>query len=512
MKRVMNFLKSPGILWMLAVCFVFCNNNGAKAQTYYSQSGGTVSQTGKTYTEAGNDTSGVYVTDAGVYTLANSTVSTTGVSTSSDSSSQYGLNAVVLANLGSSITISGSLISGTGTGANAAYATGAGSIINLTDDTLSTKTGYSHGVDVTYTGTVKLKNVVITTLGNNSSGMATDFGGGTVTDSGGTVTVSGVQSAGIYSTGLITAVNAAIKSNGDDGGVTDAGGTITITNTTLTGAIHSIMVHNTTPVTTPAEITVIGGAMIATGGDCFHITGAPATLTLKAGATVSPSTGNIIYVDSASTATFIADGETVTGNIYTDSFSATVYGSLSSTLENSTVLTGTITRSSLTIDATSEWKLNGTSYIETLTDATGVNTATLTVSNITGNGYNVYYHSGLSGNSWLDGKTYSLTGGGCLLPVGATCTNTGVNEVAQGLRDIKIYPNPANDGLNISFGTPQESTIIKVMGIDGKIWSTCTITTGATETSINIRDLADGLYILVVESGNGKQIMKFTKD
>ena len=45
---------------------------------------------------------------------------------------------------------------------------------------------------------VILNNVNITTTGANSSAIATDFGGGTVTVTGGIVSTSATHSAGIY--------------------------------------------------------------------------------------------------------------------------------------------------------------------------------------------------------------------------------------------------------------------------------------------------------------------------
>jgi hypothetical protein len=36
---------------------------------------------------------------------------------------------------------------------------------------------------------------------------------------------------------------------------------------------------------------------------------------------------------------------------------------------------------------------------------------------ITGNGHTVYYDATQAANSWLEGKTYNLTGGGTLTPM-----------------------------------------------------------------------------------------------
>lgn len=56
----------------------------------------------------------------------------------------------------------------------------------------------------------------------------------------------------------------------------------------------------------------------------------------------------------------------------------------------------------------------GDSSLTTLSDAAGISGSTIT--NIVGNGHTVTYQSSLSGNSSLGGKTYTLSGGGQLVP------------------------------------------------------------------------------------------------
>jgi hypothetical protein len=62
--------------------------------------------------------SAVKVTDGGVYTLTDSIVSTTGDTSSMDDSSFSGLNAAILAESGSKITLSNVKVTTTGSGAN----------------------------------------------------------------------------------------------------------------------------------------------------------------------------------------------------------------------------------------------------------------------------------------------------------------------------------------------------------------------------------------------------------
>lgn len=69
------------------------------------------------------------------------------------------------------------------------------------------------------------------------------------------------------------------------------------------------------------------------------------------------------------------------------------------------------TGAALTLDSTSWWTVTADS---TLTTLTGAVISGSTITNITGNGHTVYYDK--STNTALGGKTYTLAGGGQLVP------------------------------------------------------------------------------------------------
>jgi hypothetical protein len=73
------------------------------------------------------------------------------------------------------------------------------------------------------------------------------------------------------------------------------------------------------------------------------------------------------------------------------------------------------------------------------------------VTNIIGNGNNVYYDATLSGNSALAGKTYSLVSVGSLLPKGTS--DVAQLETGQPLACtlLQNYPNPFNPSTKIGF-------------------------------------------------------------
>jgi hypothetical protein len=67
---------------------------------------------------------------------------------------------------------------------------------------------------------------------------------------------------------------------------------------------------------------------------------------------------------------------------------------------------------SLSLDGSSRWTVTGTSYLTVLSDSAGISGSKIT--NIVGNGHSLYYTS--SANPSLDGRTYTLIGGGMLTP------------------------------------------------------------------------------------------------
>ncbi len=390
-----------------------------RAQTgAFTLNGGSASQTGQIYAGTAADQSAIYVINGGNLTLVSPTVTKTGGSSDVNKSSQYGLNAGVLANTAGVVSISGGSVTTDASGSNGLFASGAGSAIAMSNGTITTTGTASHGVDVTYGGAITLTNMTVTTSGDSASaGLSTDYGGGTVTFNGGTVTTAGSKSPTVYSTGVITVSNAKLNATGGPGGVIDGANAISIANSKLTCKLNGFKVFRSAPGSGTATITIDGGSIDVTAGDVFYVTtssgAATAVLTVKGGASLSASTGNIVNADTGSTVTFTADGETLAGNLIADSTSK-----VTGILQNKTRLTGMITRAALTIDSASSWNVTADSVLTSLTDSSAVSGSSVT--NITGNGHLVYYDKSLAANSYLGGLTFTLANGGYLLPVGST--------------------------------------------------------------------------------------------
>jgi len=386
----------------------------------------TATEENGTYLSDATDVSAVYVTNGGDLTLLDPTIETSGNTTSNDDSSFYGLNAAVLATANSTVTIVGGSITTGGTGANGAFPTGSGAAINLTNVTINATGDGGHGVMATSGGLLTLADVNITTSGANSAPLATDRGSGTVNVTGGTVSSSGRDSPGIYSTGLITVDGTNITATGSEAAVIEGSNTITLTNATLTGSQGSrdrgIMIYQSMSGDAemgPGTFSMTGGSYnwTSTTGPAFYVTNTNATINLT-GVNVTNGAAELLNASAGDWGTtgsnggdvlFTAENETLNGSLVSDGIS-----SITAVLQNGTALSGAIDTAALSLDETSIWNVTGDSVLSTLSDAGGISGTA--IANIIGNGHTVTYDAGLAGNRELGGLTYSLANGGSLVP------------------------------------------------------------------------------------------------
>ncbi len=498
------------------MCFILGLAVSAWSQTgLYTLNGGTGTQTSQTYAATAADQSSVLVLNSGKLTLTGCTLTKTGDASNVNNSSQYGLNAGVLVESSGTVTISGSTVATNASGGNGLFATGSGSSVSMSGGSINASGGGAHGVDATYGGAVSLTSVDVTTTGSNSSALATDFGGGTVTVTGGTIsassTVAGSHSAGIYSTGSISVSGANVSSLADCCGVIDGANSITLANTALSGVLEGFKLWKTAPASGTATVTITGGSVTVSAGDGFYITGsagnaANGTITLKSGVKVAASTGNLMNVDQSSTATFTADADTLTGNLITDNTS-----SLAATLKNNARLTGYIKTAALTMDGSSVWTLTAASYLTAFSDAAGISGTSIT--NIVGNGHSVHYDSSLTANRTLGGLVYSLVNGGVLTPgsVATGITESGATAPAAYLLRQNC-PNPFNPTTSIPFEIPQRGqvrlVVFDVLGREVAVLVDGFREAGSYTVQFNGAGLASGVYLCRLSSGGSVQTRK----
>jgi len=465
-------------------------SSGAQTATY-TLDGGTAAFTNQTFASSLTNQSAVLVKNSGRLELIDGIVTSSGNTTNTDASSQYGLNASLLVNSAGKVAMTGGSITSTGSGANLAFATGSGSAICLTHATLTATGQNAHAVDVTYGGVIVASNVTMVTRGGSSSAIATDYGGGTVTVVNCQATVSGTKSAAIYSTGLISAYNSVCISSNDYGGVIDVGNSIVLSNTVMTGKSGGIQIHRTAPGTGTATVTVYGGSVTATSGNSFDALGENAAtllnLTLRSGTQLSNSTGVILSVTNASTVSFVADGETLAGNIVASAANTnTVYISL----QNGTALTGFINSAKrLTIDATSTWHATSNSVVNVLTNSGTINlSGSLTATNVIVKSGGVFGGSGtLSSNLTVNaGATLVLnpatnfTVSGSVIFGGAVTVAPSATNISAGTYRLLTYHSTLSGSPVFTYSAPGGSG--QTATVDTATAGVITVTVSAPNT------------------------------
>ncbi|WP_411343725.1 stalk domain-containing protein [Paenibacillus sp. WLX1005] len=390
----------------------------------YTQSGDTVTKSDQTIAATEADQSAVKVSDSGTLTLTDSTITKTGDTSSEDNSNFYGLNAAVLSESGSTVTVKNTSITTDADGSNATFSTGEGSVLNISDSTIQTSQDSSRGLDATMTGTVNATNVKITTAGEHAAAIATDRGEGTVNVTGGTMNTSGEGSPGIYSTGKITVSGATIKATGSEAVVIEGRNSATVKNTSLTGAgTRGVMIYQS--YSGDAEdgtgtFTMTGGSLNATAGPIFYSTNTDAVINLT-NADVTGASGTLLQAQADKWGTTGSNGAIVTLNANNQELSGNVIGDSLSTitlkLATGSTWSGALNSdqklksATLKLDATSSWNVTANSYVTALTDSD------TTLANINDNGHTIYYDADNSANSWLNGKTVTLQDGGKLTPI-----------------------------------------------------------------------------------------------
>ena len=391
----------------------------------YSLSGGTAVKSGLTITAAAANESGVVVKNSGRLTLRNVAVATTGKSSSSDDSSFYGLDSGVLAFTNATITETGGTVRTTGDGANAVFAYGSGAHVTISGTKVTAVGQYAHGIMASGGGSITATNLTVSTAGASSAAVATDRGGGTIRVIGGTYRTSGHNSPGLYSTGTITVSGATLDATGAEAAVVEGANSITVTNSSLTGSVNrGVMIYQSFSGDAQGAngvFTQAGGSLTALRGPLFFVTNTTGTINLTGVRLADPS-GTLLDAAASSWGTSGSNGGQVTVNAKAQTLTGSVTADKISTvtlhLTDGSKLTGAINTAhsarkvTLSLDSTSEWTVTGTSYLTVLNDSAGISGTKIT--NIVGNGHDVYYSKSASPS--LGGKTYTLVGGGQLIP------------------------------------------------------------------------------------------------
>lgn len=206
------------------------NSSAVDANGYVHQEGDTAF-VDVTFSSSTTDANAVKVSGGSVK-LENCTIKKEdGKTSNSDGSSFYGLNAAILARMGGHVEMTGGTISTNAEGANAIVAFGGE--VTVENTSISCESRLSRGIHATGGGKITARNLDASTLGSNSSVIATDRGGGEVTVTKGSYTCAGQDCAVIYSTGDITVNNITGGSLVGEIGVIEGDNIIAINNSRL---------------------------------------------------------------------------------------------------------------------------------------------------------------------------------------------------------------------------------------------------------------------------------------
>ncbi len=403
---------------------------GSTSSTGYSQSSGTNSVSSQTYTSTGSDENAVQVT-GGTFTMTDCTITKTGdYSASSDNTSFYGVNSAVYVGSTSAtttLTMSGGTITTNAKGANAAFAYGKG-VLNISDVTIRNTSNLSRGIHATGGGTIVASNLDIVTEGSNSSVVATDRGGGTVTVNGGSYVTTGTDCAILYSTGTITANDATGSSAEGEVGVIEGDNSININYCTFSSGSSSrgLMILQSGSGDSEGyngAISITGSTITLTNSSaplCEIPTSITGTLTLD-NTTVTVPSGVLMYVDyNTRWSTYGGTGNLVLKNgTYTGAVNADQYGTATVDVASTATWTGAMDNSnvakSTTATISGTWILNADSNVDNLVINEGAkvytNGYTLSYSSLTNNGTLDTTSTGVTGISNITASSSTITGG-----------------------------------------------------------------------------------------------------
>ena len=367
------------------------------------------------YTTNTSDESAIVVKNNGNATISNATINKTGGDSSNIENSEfYGINAGILVTENSTSTIKDTNITTNAKGSNAVFATGNNAKIYISNSTIKTTgTSSSRGLDSTYGGYIEADNVNITTKGDSCATLATDRGEGTVIVKNSSLETNGKGSPLIYSTGKISISNTKGTSNGSQLVVIEGKNSTTVDNSNIKASGEGnrnnvdnagVMIYQSmsgdasegtgTFTAKNSTLTIDSNSNYYKTAPMFFITNTDAVINIE---NTKLEYGSNILISSKGTTewgttgsnggntTLNATNQSLKGNIEIDNISTLIMN-----LKSSSTYKGTINKDNtaknikIVLDKTSKITLTGDSYITELDDEIK------DYSNINFNGYKLY--------------------------------------------------------------------------------------------------------------------------
>ena len=318
------------------------------------------------YASSGDDENALRI-DGATVTLSGVTVEkNAGATSNTENGDFYGVNAALLATGGATLTLKNATVTSLAQNGNGVFSYGSGTTVNVSDSTITTTADNSGGIQTTGGGTTNAENLTVTTGGNFSAAIRSDRGGGTVNVSGGSYVSNGYNSPAVYSTAQISVKKTTLTANNSESLVIEGENSIALENCTVSGNmsddegtssdenVHNVMIYQSMSGDAKVGTSVFsmsGGSLTAKNGDQFYITNTRCELTLCGVRLTSEDVDGVLLRVAGNSAShgwgtagqngaqviFIADGQTLSGDIVVDSIST-----LTMTLKNGSDFTGVV--------------------------------------------------------------------------------------------------------------------------------------------------------------------------
>jgi PKD repeat protein len=120
--------------------------------------------------------------------------------------------------------------------------------------------------------------------------------------------------------------------------------------------------------------------------------------------------------------------------------------------------------------------------------------------------------NGIYNGMVIDGRPGSLRSGFTIRV--REQVSTGMQE-AEALNELRTWPNPVSDHLNLSFRSTLRGTVqLQLVDVNGRVHRTAnaTFTTGDNRIQLSTAELPAGLYLLRMEQAGHAQSIRFVKD
>ncbi len=391
---------------------------------------------GETITAAEADKSVLVARNGAGVTAKNVTLEKTGGDTSNEGESNfYGLNAAVVAESESLISLQKANVTTNADGANAVFATGNKSSVMAKNLTIRTQKNSSRGLDATYGGSIVAENVDVVTQGAHSAAFATDRGEGNVTVTGGKAATNGEGSPVIYSTGNITVKNLTGSAENSEIAVIEGKNSVTLEKVKLTGgtknrrdegsASSAVMLYQSMSGDANRGVSTFTARnselTSRSDGAFFYVTNTSAVINLTGNKLTNPNETLLLASGNESNRGWGKPGanggnvtlhtakQTLAGNVVSDSISR-----INLKFGAGTNFTGAINGEktglvNLTLARKAKVTLTADSYVNELKDEDA------SFKNIVSNGHTLYYNKKAKANADLKGRTILLPDGGKLL-------------------------------------------------------------------------------------------------